>query len=841
MLIVPVILLLAFWFLKGLAQEVSYKGLKDALYATPSSNVIRAIVLCAINYMILTLYDMLAFRYIRHPLSYAKIGFTAFISFAFSQTVGFALLSGGAIRYRLYSAWGCSAQEIAKVIAFSGLHFWMGLFLLSGIACLLDPADVINMVGIASSGSRLIGIAFLAPIAVYLFLTTRRRESLWIRNWEIPMPSLKLASLSLAVACLDWIVVAAILHSLLPVAAGVSFYRLLLAFFVSQAAGVMSHVPGGLGVFETVMVVSMSHISRPELLASLLLFRGIYYLLPFAIAVCLLVAWEMRAPLAAMLLERAVQPVGTVLSGIVPPLLALNTFIAGAVLLFSGVMPIAPNRMWIVSDLLPIPVVEVSHFINSIVASLLMILAWGIWKRVDAAYVTTLLLLFAGIAVSLLKGLDYEEAGLLFLVAFILYRCTGHFYRKAALFSAFRGQTVVAFLVVLVCSIWLGFFIYHYVDYSNQLWWQFTFEGHAARFLRATVGASIVLVVVCLRQLLSPAPPPTTLPSHGDFPRMREILARYPSPVGNLAFLLDKYIIFSERGDGFLMYRNSGRTWVALGDPVGDEDSREELIWRFRDLADHHDGLCAFYQIPTESLYHYVDIGLRFIKLGEEAIVDLPAFTLEGGRMKSMRHTRKKLESEGISFVLREAAEVETLLPQLRQISEDWLRSKNTAEKGFSLGFFSEDYLRQFPLSLVLKDEKPVAFANILAAPGKKQLSVDLMRHSADAPAGVMDYLFTSLMLWGKEQGYREFNLGMAPLGGLEARRLAPIWAHVSAIIREYGEEFYNFEGLRDYKDKFGPRWEPRYLAYQGKLSLPRIILDIATLISGGMSGILRK
>jgi phosphatidylglycerol lysyltransferase len=134
-----------------------------------------------------------------------------------------------------------------------------------------------------------------------------------------------------------------------------------------------------------------------------------------------------------------------------------------------------------------------------------------------------------------------------------------------------------------------------------------------------------------------------------------------------------------------------------------------------------------------------------------------------------------------------------------------------------------------------------VAFANLWTTHSRRELSIDLMRYLPSGPAGAMQYLFTELMLWGRAQGYRAFSLGMAPLAGLEHRELAPLWSRAGALLFQHGEQFYNFQGLRAYKEKFDPVWEPRYLASPGGLVLPRILANVARLIAGGLRGIVAR
>ena len=178
---------------------------------------------------------------------------------------------------------------------------------------------------------------------------------------------------------------------------------------------------------------------------------------------------------------------------------------------------------------------------------------------------------------------------------------------------------------------------------------------------------------------------------------------------------------------------------------------------------------------------------------------------------------------------------LDEILPTLRQLSDSWLASKSTGEKRFSVGAFSREYLRHFPIALVYCEGMPAAFANLWTTGTEEELSVDLMRFGPDAPRGAMDYLFIELMKWGAREGYRWFNLGMAPLAGLEVHPLAPAWHRVGNFVFRHGEHFYNFDGLRRYKAKFDPVWEAKYLVARGGIALPRVLVDVSVLIAGGM------
>jgi phosphatidylglycerol lysyltransferase len=603
----------------------------------------------------------------------------------------------------------------------------------------------------------------------------------------------------------------------------------------------ISHVPGGLGVFETVMILFLSpEIPASSLMGSLLAYRAVYYLLPLAAAIVMLGVHETIH--AREKVRKATDLLGRWIALTVPHIFALTTFIGGGILLFSGATPAVRGRMVLLKDILPLPVLEVSHFLGSLAGAGLILIARGIQRKLDAAYFMTLALLASGAAFSLLKGLDYEEAGILSCMFLLLLPCRKYFYRKASLFSeSFNQGWITAIMVILAASLWIGLFSYKHIEYSGDLWWHFAFYGDAPRFLRAGVGAAVVMMLFLVAKLLRPHQPGPSLPERSDLEKAKSIAMSSIHTYAYISLLGDKSLLFSESGRSFIMYGIEGRSWVAMGDPVGADDDKEELIWKFRELSDRYDGWPVFYEIGEDNLHYYADLGLSFIKLGEDGRVRLETFSLEGGGRREMRHTLHKLDREGCSFEIVQPKEVPALLPKFRMISDAWLKEKHTREKGFSLGYFNEDYLMLFPAAIVKKGGDIIAFANLWPGAEKEELTIDLMRYHPDAPNGVMDYLFIHLLQWGKIEGYRWFGLGMAPFSGLDDHTAASLWNKLGDLLYRHGEHFYNFQGLRQYKDKFDPVWRPKYLAYPAFFTLPRISANIASLVSGGLKGVVAK
>ncbi len=237
-----------------------------------------------------------------------------------------------------------------------------------------------------------------------------------------------------------------------------------------------------------------------------------------------------------------------------------------------------------------------------------------------------------------------------------------------------------------------------------------------------------------------------------------------------------------------------------MGDPVGNPDSHDSLVWQFREAADKNGARIAFYQVSKENLPLYLDLGLVLIKLGEDARVSLTDFDLKGGKRSGLRTTNNKFSKLGLEFHILEHDQVKAGIQELHQVSDAWLKTRKAEEKRFSLGFFSETYLCQSRCAVVMQGETILAFANLWETDSKEEISIDLMRYTPDAPGGIMEYLFIQLMLWGKTHGYHWFNLGMSPLSGLEKHPLAPLWNKIGNAVFKYGDNFYNFEGLHAYK-----------------------------------------
>lgn len=528
-----------------------------------------------------------------------------------------------------------------------------------------------------------------------------------------------------------------------------------------------------------------------------------------------------------------------------PQVFAVACFMAGAVVLASAATPAFSSRLAVLDRALHPILIDLSHFAASVAGFLLLALSAGLWRRRRGAYWAALIVLVGGAALSLLKGLDWEEAIELAVVAALLAPCRAAFNRSSRLSEPLRPSWMLLVAAVVAASLWLGFFAYRDVAYQDELWWTFLTDRQASGFLRAAAVLALLTLLIAGRSLFA-APGARRHRSAGpeDVARAIDALrqADRAEPEAWLATLGDKALMFSPSGRSFLAYRVIGRRWIVMGEPAGAVEERRDLLWAFAEAADGYGAAPVFYSVGEGLLADLATLGLALRKIGETAAVDTAAFSLEGKARQNLRTAVNRAEREGATFEVLPPGSALSLANELKAVSDAWLQAHRGTEKAFSLGRFDPAYLDLMPLAVVRVQGRVAAFANLM--PGARPsdgLAVDLMRHAPDAPQGVMDYLFVRTIQWARDQGWAVLDLGLAPLAGLEDRRLAPVFARVGALVFDEGEAVYGFSGLRAYKAKFSPDWRPRFIAAPPSTPLALALLDVALLTSGGWRGMLRR
>lgn len=807
----------------------------------PPWAIVLSLLLAAASYFVLTAYDALALVYLDHWLPYRQISLASFVGYVINHNLGPVFLGGSAVRYRLYSSWGLSSVEIAQIIAFTGLTFWLGFLSLAGIVLLAEPHALHGLVPLGPVLTRVLACVGLLLVAAYLVRCSLQDRPLRFRNWEVAMPEIRIGCAQIGVSSLDWVFASLVLWVLLPDAPELTFPVFFGAFLLAQVLGVASTVPAGLGVFEATLLLALApYAPKSELLGAALVFRAVYYVVPLAVASVLLGGHE--------LLRRRVEPdqlsrlVSRWIPEIVPQATALLTFVSGLLLLAGGTTPTAPETLEWIGRALPLAVLNLSNFLASVIGMTLLLLARGLQLRLSAAWGLTVGLLAAGLGFALLHSFDLQTAAVPLAALLALLPCRRHFDRPSSLLDEpmTPGWAMAAFLVLLGAG-WLLVFSYRHVEYRTELWWQFELTSQVSRGLRALAGAAIVFLTYGFARLLRPTPADPPAPTPETWVHIEDIVRDAPEARAHLAFLGDKSFLLSPSQRSFLMYAQSGTSFVALGDPVGEPEDRRELVWRFHELAQRHGAHPVFYEVRPENLAHYADLGLSLLKLGHEAQVPLKDFSLEGPGRARLRRARRHVLDEGGTFELVEPRSVPALLPELESVSKAWLADKNRSERSFSRGRFDAAYLARFPIGIVRREEEIVAFANVWASGQREEVATDLLRYAPGIPSGTTDFLLLELMRWAHAEGYSRFGLGLAPFSGMDQHSLAPLWSRAGGLLYRHEEHGFDFQSLRHAKDRFDPDWSPRYLASPGGLGLPRTLTEIASLVSGGLTEALTR
>lgn len=827
-IVVPLLILsLALHGLASEFDEHGYRAIRQAFRQLSGMQITLTVVLGLASYACLIGFDAIGLRRSGIRVHPARIGITAFLAHTLGQTVGFAALTGGAVRLRGYRSAGLDLAQIGQVVLMSTLGFVFGAWLLISVALCMEPAAAALALPLNPDAVRIVGIVALLAYLGTVLLVGRDGRQFSVFGHALWLPDRRTMLGVTVLSVIELVLASAAFYVLLPDSTPTGLPGFVGLYLVAVLAGLVSTVPAGLGVFEWSLLKLLPQVAPAAVLAAALIYRVTYYVLPLVLATLLALAPALRQPLQAS--AGATRAGWNALRPWLPQIIALAVFSIGAALVIDGTLP-TPRRHLVNASL---PILETSHLIGSLSGVALLLIGQGLARRSHAAWMLAMAVCVVTPLPLWLRGGQPLIAVSALLVAMALWAARREFYRQGALLDeAWSWPWLRNLGLVLVAVTWLLFFTYSHVEYQNELWWQFAVSGNAPRALRALLVVAIALVMFGLARLLHSTRSPLPAADEATLQSLAPVLAGATDTQACLVLTADKAVLRDEAKLGFVMMQRYGGSLIAMGDPVGPPEVARALIWRFREEADRLGLRPVFYQVGESYWQTYLDLGLGLVKLGEEAMVPLHDFVLEGRERADLRQAWNRGKRGGLSFRVAPVEEIPSLLPRLHAISNAWLEDKAGDEKGFSLGSYDPDYLVRFPVALVEAGGQIVAFANLWQAPAGAELSVDLMRHASEAPKGTMDFLFIELFLWGRAQGYARFSLGMAPLSGLAQHRLAGRWNRLAGLLARHGERFYGFSGLRRFKSKFDPQWRPRYLAAPGGMHLPAALLDATRLIS---------
>ncbi|MBV1797239.1 lysylphosphatidylglycerol synthase domain-containing protein [Siccirubricoccus sp. G192] len=583
-------------------RDLSVADIRRAMAALPATSLWIAAGLTVLAYLVLAIYDKLGSIYAGRPVSWPKSLLASFCGYSLAHNLGFAAVSGAAVRYRLYSAWGLTPLEIAKVVGFTSLTFGLGGLALGGLVLLLEP-EVVPWLGthLPHWVLQSLAIPFWGVVIGYVVLSRFVRH-VRIFKHEIDLPGPRMAVMQTTLATVDVALTAAIFYTLLPAAEGLTFLRFLGIYLAAYAAGILAHVPGGLGVFDGAILLGLQpYMPAAEVIGALFVFRLYYYIVPLFIAGSLFAGFEIgqrRAVLARL------TAVGRGTETLEVPAIASLVALAGALLIFLGALP---TKGTILEEWAGHAAAIASHFAASVVGSLLLVMAFGLLRRLSIAWWGALLLLVNGAVIAWLRGEAWWLWGAFLLLAVLLSSLRAAFYRDARLIrEPLSGEALVPLLAVTACGITLALVAYG-GRVSEENWWDVVLSPLAPDSLRFTVGLTGVLLLIAMVQLLRPA-------RLGAVEWNAETRARLQA-LGALAPAQADGAVFGEAGRAGLGFLKREGVWLALGDPAGERQDAISAIWRFRDLCERAGVDAAFWRVGPNLLRIYADIGLTAVPL----------------------------------------------------------------------------------------------------------------------------------------------------------------------------------------------------------------------------------
>lgn len=576
----------------SLMQSIDYHALVHALHHFQATAIGWSILATVVSYAAVAGRDICAVYYIGARMPRLAPLVAGFCGTALGNAVGFGTLTGAAVRYRIYGAAGIRSDDIARLLFFIAGGFGLGLAGFGGLTALVEAAPVAHLLGWPTSLLRVVaGTALSGSIMLVLFGLSR---PVHIAGFAIVAPGKVIAGIQLGLTGLRLFGAAASLWVLLP-GAPIDFFSFAAIFSAATALGVVSNLPGGIGVFDAVVLWAFAgYAPADQIAAALLAYRGIYFAMPLLLSAALLAMLEVRLALGTQsptaddrLVEAAVR--------LTPRFMGVIAFATGVMLLVSGATPTFGHRLAVLSMRLPLWVVETSHFLGSLLGVVFLFVARGLFGRRDGAWWLALFMAVASLGLSLAKGLAYGEAGFLAIVICLLVATRRQFDRPASMLGQpFTLGWFAAASLIVVAATAIFFVAFRDSGYTaRDLWWQFEFDAQAPRALRALLGAAVLAVTIGLWQLLRPPEGIAPRPDAIALEHASRIIRAHNRSQAMLALMGDKSLLFSETGQAFMMYGKRGRSWIALFDPVGAPEEWRELIQRFVALAASHGGRAA--------------------------------------------------------------------------------------------------------------------------------------------------------------------------------------------------------------------------------------------------------
>lgn len=814
--------------LKSEIASIDYAKIVLLFRSIPSAQTLAFFILGLAAVSFTTLYDFALKNHLKADIKPLKLFKLSWVTNCMNNFIGF----GGAVGVGLRNLFFRNASvDNANIL--SGTLV-LAIANVTGLSCLFAVGLLggydIGFWTRQSLAYKAIVYGFALYLPVYLFVPRFRAVRKILNASGDDNDHFKFRLQLLAASFVEWSAAALFFAFVISHFPSAPSYSATIAIYaIGVSVGIASMVPGGLGSFDMIVLFGLKAMGMDIDSAgtALMAYRIFYYIIPWVISGFIAVdEFLIKQSKLKIKLPPFIEELGVYS-------LAALVFFSGLVLIVSSHTPPVVERLRLMKDLLSLPILQMSNRISLVFGFMLIVLSFGIRNRTRASWKITVACLVLGAVSTFIKGFDYEEAFILIVITLLTVVSKNAFFRKNATFSI--KSLAETFVITLCIAIFYGESgtLVHtgfakYLGVGNLL-----YTSPNAFWHNIAYGFISSWLILGTLQLVYFERLPVENPSEADYERLKEFLDKYPGNImTHLLFLGDKKLFFAQDGNVVIGYSRIRDKVIVLGDPIGETSRFGDALLEFMRFMDVYGLKVVLYEVSHEFLHVYHDYGYTFFKMGEEAVIDIANFSLSGKKKHDLRLAMNRFEKEGLKFEIANPPFDEDFISELKLISIQWLDGKR--EKKFSLGWFDERYLGLSPIATIRDaDGKAQAFASIMPMYNNAAVSVDLMRFGNGAPNGIMDMLFVSIMDWAKQNGYSQFNLGMSPLSNVGRSPYSLREERLASFAYRYGGSIYRFSGLRKYKEKFGPKWQPKYLAYPSGLNIYILLAEIFILISG--------
>lgn len=517
---------------------------------------------------------------------------------------------------------------------------------------------------------------------------------------------------------------------------------------------------------------------------------------------------------------------------------ALMLFILGMVNIFSALTPAMPERLHALREVLPLDAIHASVYLVLLSGILILAVAVYLLRGLRNAWIIAVALSSLSLVAHLTKGIDWEEASVAFLtLVSLIYERKAYFVRADTRLMKNTWLPVATAIV----SVWIfGTIAFYLLEKRHfnadfTLWESFqesvtTFfllnidltpaTRFGAEFLAGMKALGGITLAFVAFMLLRPYVLRSGISEVEAHQKAAALLQQFGnSPLDYFKTYTDKQFWFSTDNEAFVAFKTSGAYAMVLENPVCAPARLPEIIQAFDHFCRQNGLRSVYYRIPESSINLYKNLNKKLLLVGEEAVVNLETFTIQGKDNSALRNALNKITKTGYTLQVNEPPQKDGFLQQLRAVSDDWLRDNERSELGFSQGAFVESELKQQTILTIQNPEgKIVGFVNLIPNYVPGEANFDLMRKTTDAPHGTMDVLFIKLFEYLKNEGYRSCNIGLVPMSGVE--KPSNLQEQLLKIAYERIRQFSHYKNLRRFKEKFNPSWQRMYVAYDAPFDL---------------------